>query len=182
MAMRFTWVGRHNCWTIFLESVCWIIRRRIAQLSTGDCNVSFKNAKSNRLLWLRETVSVCRAKVTAQVLFPPRSFSSPVADDQAYVIRCWSGRQRPSCSCRMLAIKTEQALLARHSDLRSDVVIKGQHHSGESGSEAFLDAASPRLIIASSRDFPDHERISDTWAGNCRTVALNSSARTRPAR
>jgi beta-lactamase superfamily II metal-dependent hydrolase len=61
-------------------------------------------------------------------------------------------------------IKTEQALLARHSDLRSDIVVKGQHHSGESGSQAFLDAVSPRLIIASSRDFPDHERISDTWA------------------
>ena len=61
-------------------------------------------------------------------------------------------------------VKTEQALLARDLDLRSDIVIKGQHHSGQSGSEAFLDAVRPRLIIASSRDFPDHERISDAWA------------------
>src|SRR5439155_21868439 len=59
--------------------------------------------------------------------------------------------------------KTEQALLARHLDLRSDIIVKGQHHSEQSGSEAFLDAARPRLIIASSRDFPDHERISDSW-------------------
>ncbi len=104
-------------------------------------------------------------EVTAHVLFPPRSFSSPVADDQAYVIRMVVG---PAASILFMSdagIKTEQALLARHSDLRSDIVVKGQHHSGESGSEAFLDAASPRLIIASSRDFPDHERISDTWAG-----------------
>src|SRR6266705_2247613 len=104
-------------------------------------------------------------EVTAQVLFPPRIFSSPVADDQAYVIRVLV---RPAASILFMSdagIKTEQALLARHLDLRSDVVIKGQHHSGESGSEAFLDATSPRLIIASSRDFPDHERISDTWAG-----------------
>src|SRR6266481_575664 len=103
-------------------------------------------------------------EVTAQVLFPPRSFSSPVADDQAYVIRVLVG---PAASILFMSdagIKTEQALLARHLDLRSDIVVKGQHHSGESGSEAFLDAASPRLIIASSRDFPDHERISDTWA------------------
>jgi beta-lactamase superfamily II metal-dependent hydrolase len=61
-------------------------------------------------------------------------------------------------------VKTEQALLARGLDLRSDIVIKGQHRSGQSGSEAFLDAVRPRLIIASSRDFPDHERISDAWA------------------
>jgi beta-lactamase superfamily II metal-dependent hydrolase len=54
--------------------------------------------------------------------------------------------------------------LASHSNVRSDIIIKGQHHSGQSGSEAFLDAARPRLIIASSRDFPDHERINDMWA------------------
>jgi len=105
------------------------------------------------------------SEVTAHVLFPPRSLSSPIADDQAYVIRALVG---PAASILFMSdagIKTEQTLLARHSDLRSDIVVKGQHHSGESGSEAFLDAAQPRLIIATSRDFPDHERISDTWAG-----------------
>src|SRR6266403_1456925 len=104
-------------------------------------------------------------EVTAQVLFPPRSFSSPIADDQAYVIRLLVGRAASILFMSDSGVKTEQALLARRLDLRSDIVVKGQHHSGESGSEAFLDAASPRLIIASSRDFPDHERISDTWAG-----------------
>jgi competence protein ComEC len=102
--------------------------------------------------------------VTAHVLFPPRSFSSLIADDQAYVIRVLV---RPATLILFMSdsgIKTEQALLAGHLDLRSDIIVKGQHHSGQSGSEAFLDAAHPRLIIASSRDFPDHERISDTWA------------------
>src|SRR6266516_5695604 len=104
--------------------------------------------------------------VIAHVLFPPRSFSSSVADDQAYVIRLLVG---PATSILFMSdsgIKTEQALMGRHSNLRSDIVIKGQHHSGESGSEAFLDAAHPRLIIATSRDFPNHERISDSWAAN----------------
>src|SRR6266516_1114720 len=102
-------------------------------------------------------------EVTAHVLFPPSTFSSPIADDQAYVIHVLVG---PAASILFMSdsgIKTEQALLARHLDLRSDIIVKGQHHSGQSGSEAFLDAARPRLIIASSRDFPDHERISDTW-------------------
>jgi ComEC/Rec2-related protein len=104
--------------------------------------------------------------IIAHVLFPPRSFSSPVADDQAFVVRLLVG---PASSILFMSdsgIKTEQALLARDSDLRSDIVIKGQHHSGESGSDAFLDAARPRLIIATSRDFPTHERISDSWAEN----------------
>jgi len=97
------------------------------------------------------------------VLFPPRGFSSRIADDQAYVIRLLVG---PAASILFMSdsgIKTEQALLAQHSNFCSDIIIKGQHHSGQSGSEAFLDAVQPRLIIASSRDFPDHERISDAW-------------------
>jgi beta-lactamase superfamily II metal-dependent hydrolase len=102
--------------------------------------------------------------VTANVLFPPLSFSSPMADDQAYVIHLLIG---PAASMLFMSdsgIRTEQALLAGHSNLRSAIIVKGQHHFGESGSQAFLDAARPRLIIATSRDFPDHERISDTWA------------------
>ena len=102
--------------------------------------------------------------VTANVLFPPRSFSSPIADDQAYVLYLLIG---PAASMLFMSdsgIRTEQALLAGHLNLRSDIIVKGQHHFGESGSEAFLDAARPRMIIDTSRDFPDHERISDMWA------------------
>ena len=61
-------------------------------------------------------------------------------------------------------IKTEDQLLHRNADLHSDVWIKGQHHSGNSGSGPFLDAVQPRLVIATSRDFPDYERIDDKWA------------------
>jgi beta-lactamase superfamily II metal-dependent hydrolase len=57
-------------------------------------------------------------------------------------------------------------LLASRLNLQSDIIIKGQHHSGESGSDTFLDATQPRLIIATSRDFPGYERISDAWAEN----------------
>src|SRR5438552_685482 len=102
--------------------------------------------------------------VTAQILFPPRIFSSLIADDQAYVIRVSVG---PAASILFISdsgIQTEDALLASDSNLRNDIIIKGQHHSGQSGSGAFLDATRPRLIIATSRDFPVHERISDAWA------------------
>jgi competence protein ComEC len=106
--------------------------------------------------------------VTAHVLFPPRNFSSPIADDQAYVIHLLV---EPATSILFMSdngVKTEQTLLASHLNLHCDIVVKGQHHSGESGSKAFLDAAQPRLIIATSRDFPDYERISDNWAEDLR--------------
>jgi competence protein ComEC len=106
--------------------------------------------------------------VTAHVLFPPRNFSSPTADDQEYVLHLLVAPATWILFMSDSGIKTEQALLASRLNLVSDIIIKGQHHSGESGSEAFLDATRPRLIIATSRDFPGYERISDAWAENLR--------------
>jgi competence protein ComEC len=104
--------------------------------------------------------------VTAHVLFPPPNFSSTIADDQAYVVHLLVAPATRILFMSDSGIKTEQALLVSHLDLRSDIVIKGQHHSGESGSDAFLEAVQPRLIIATSRDFPGYERISDAWKEN----------------
>ena len=106
--------------------------------------------------------------VTAHVLFPPRNFSSPIADDQAYVIHLVVAPATWILFMSDSGIKTEQALLASGLNLQSDIIIKGQNHSGESGSDAFLDATRPRLIIATSRDFPGYERISDAWVDNIR--------------
>jgi beta-lactamase superfamily II metal-dependent hydrolase len=104
--------------------------------------------------------------VTAHVLFPPRNFSSTIADDQAYVVHLLVAPTTRILFMSDSGIKTEQALLASGSNIQSDIVIKGQHHSGESGSGAFLDAVQPRLVIATSHDFPGYERISDAWTDN----------------
>jgi competence protein ComEC len=104
--------------------------------------------------------------VTAHILFPPRNFSSPIADDQAYVIQLVVAPATAILFMSDAGIKTEQALLASCLNLQSDIIVKGQHHSGESSSDAFLDATRPRLIIATSRDFPGSERISDAWVEN----------------
>jgi len=118
-------------------------------------------------LFARDSFSLSR-DVTAHVLFPPRNFSSPIADDQAYVIHLVVAPATCILFMSDSGIKTEQALLASGLNLQSDIIIKGQHHSGESGSDAFLDATRPRLIISTSRDFPDYERISDAWVENIR--------------
>jgi competence protein ComEC len=99
-------------------------------------------------------------------MFPPRNFSSPIADDQTYVVHLLVAPATGILFVSDSGIETERALLTSHLNLQSDIIVKGQHHSGESGSDAFLDATRPRLIIATSRDFPSYERISDAWAEN----------------
>jgi beta-lactamase superfamily II metal-dependent hydrolase len=63
-------------------------------------------------------------------------------------------------------------LLRNGSNFQSDILVKGQHYSGISGSAPFLDAVQPRLIIATSRDFPEHERISEQWTEQVRTRGI----------
>jgi competence protein ComEC len=110
--------------------------------------------------------------VTAKILFPPGNYSAPQADDEAIVLQFLL-----FSSTRVLLVsdsgyETERYLCEAGLDLRSDILIKGQHHSGESGSDAFLDAVQPRLIIATSRDFPAHQRVDDEWAGRVRAKGI----------
>ena len=110
--------------------------------------------------------------VIAHVLFPPRGFAGATADDQALVIRLSIA---PGTSVLFMSDngeETERALLSNASDLQSDILVKGQHSSGISGSAPFLDAVRPRLIIATSRDFPEHERISEDWAEQLRARGI----------
>jgi competence protein ComEC len=102
-------------------------------------------------------------EVIAHVLFPPPGFAGATADDQALIIRLAIAPGPSALFMSDNGAETERALLSNESDLRSDILVKGQHHSGISGSAPFLDAVRPQLIIATSREFPEHERISEQW-------------------
>ncbi len=109
--------------------------------------------------------------VIARVLFPPAGFSKPSADDQSLVV------QLATPNARILIMSdsgdsTEQALLEANVDLRSDILVKGKHHSACSSSDRFLKAVSPRLIIATSRDFPYSEHISEDWANRVNALGI----------
>jgi competence protein ComEC len=109
--------------------------------------------------------------VSGKILFPPRGFSATAADDQALVVQLLVG------TTKVLFMSdsgeaTEKALLKSRIDLRSDILVKGQHHSGKSGLDVFLNSVQPKLIIATSRDFPQHERISDDWAEQVRARGI----------
>ena len=100
--------------------------------------------------------------VVAKVLFPPLGFVGRTADDQALVVQLSVGTTKVLFMSDS-GYAAERALIESKSDLRSDVLIKGQHHSGRSGLDSFLVAVAPQLIVATSRDFPQQERLPDEW-------------------
>ena len=110
--------------------------------------------------------------VAARVLFPPPSFAGITADDQAFVIRLSIAPGTFVLLMSDSGTETEKMLLSNGLELHSDVLIKGQHHSAASGSAAFLDAVRPQLIIATSQDFPERERISEDWADQVRARGI----------
>jgi competence protein ComEC len=113
----------------------------------------------------RDSVFMLSHRVTARVLYPVAGFKAKAADDQALVVQLVIEGKFRVLLVSDSGRETEQTLVARPDDeIRSDILIKGQHYSGESGSPEFLEAVQPRLIIATSRDFPARERIPDDWA------------------
>ena len=103
-------------------------------------------------------------KISALVMHPGRLSLAHVTDEQSFVIQLQIGESPRVLLMSDCGWETENALLHSGIDLRSQIIIKGQPHSGLSGSPEFLNAANPKLIIATSRDFPEHERIRDDWA------------------
>jgi beta-lactamase superfamily II metal-dependent hydrolase len=110
--------------------------------------------------------------VGAVVLFPPPGFAGNNADDQTFVIRLSIAPATFVLLMSDSGAETEQALLSNGMELHSDILIKGQHHSAASGSGAFLNAVRPQLIIATSQDSPEHERISENWADEVRARGI----------
>ena len=103
-------------------------------------------------------------KIRARILWPAAGYKAKAADDQALVLQLVIGGKQRVLLVSDSGLETERLLRAQPNELRSDVLIKGQHYSGASGSPEFLDAVQPQLIIATSEDFPARERISDDWA------------------
>jgi len=111
-------------------------------------------------------------QVTAKILFPPTGFAAATADDETLVVQLLVSPTLRILLMSDSGYETENALRASDIDLHSEILIKGQHHSGKSGSDAFLDAVRPRLIIATSRDFPERERVTDEWAASVRARGI----------
>src|SRR5438309_4004981 len=141
-----------------------IVHRRLRQLF-ADRRIGSRN------LFAGENFNLT-PDVNGRLLFPPRQFAAPTADDETLVVQLSIAPATKILFMSDSGHSTENAILASGADLRSDILVKGQHHSGKSGCDRFLDAVRPQLIIATSRDFPESERISDEWAGDVRARGI----------
>lgn len=103
-------------------------------------------------------------QVTARILFPLPDSRARMADDQALVVQLTLPGNTRVLLTSDSGQATETDLLARQVDLRSDLLIKGQHHSGVSGSPEFLAAVRPQAIIATARESAENQRIKEDWA------------------
>jgi competence protein ComEC len=137
-----------------------IVHRRIRKF-LGEGNLLHRDLAAGDSFSLTKDVE-------GRVFYPPRLSLASTVDDQSMVLQVRIGTIARVLFVSDSGSATENALLRSGVDLRSDILVKGQHHSSASGAPAFLDAVKPRLIIATSRDFPDNERIKDEWAEEVR--------------
>jgi ComEC/Rec2-related protein len=127
-----------------------------------------------RTLWAAGDELTLSRAVTGRVLFPPHGFQEKSADDQALVVQLTISQNMRVLLMSDSGDRTESSLMRTRTDLRSDIIIKGQHHSRKSGSPEFLDAVRPKAIIATSRDFSENQRIKEEWEAlvNARGIKL----------
>jgi competence protein ComEC len=124
------------------------------------------------LLTARAEVMVAH-EVRARILFPPRGFAAQTADDQTFVIQLLVLNRPQILFLSDSGEPTERELLrTRRSALAAPIIVKGQHRSGISGSPEFLEAVRPKIIIATSRNFPNSEHITDDWAALVRARGI----------
>src|SRR5437763_3898393 len=116
-----------------------------------------------RLLFRGDSLLLGR-NVHAEILYPPPNIKIRSADDAPLIARLVINEQIRVLFESDAGAKAEVALLGSGDDLKSDILIKGQHHSGDSGTAEFLDAVKPSLIIATSRESPVAEQITEEWA------------------
>jgi competence protein ComEC len=110
--------------------------------------------------------------VQARVLFPPANFKAERADDQALVVELVVSGKPQVLLMSDSGENTERILLQNYPDLRCEILIKGQHHTGVSGTAAFLDRIRPQAIVATSRDFPESERLKPEWLEEVRSRGI----------
>ncbi len=102
--------------------------------------------------------------VRARILYPPADLRVRSADDAPLIVQLTINDTASILFESDAGAEAESALLGSEENLASDILVKGQHHEGGSGTDEFLEAVDPKLIIATSRESPVVEKIPEQWA------------------
>src|SRR5882762_1208727 len=92
--------------------------------------------------------------VHADILYPTPNLKITAADDAPLIVQLVINENIRVLFESDAGANAEAALLEAGENLQSDILIKGQHHSGDSGTAQFLEAVKPKIIIATSRPSP----------------------------
>ena len=141
-----------------------VLRRKFLELLTAE-------KRAPRFCQAGDEVKLSR-DVAARILFPPANFQATRADDQALVLQLIVSGEPRLLLLSDSGEATEQFLLQNYPDLRCEILIKGQHHSGVSGTAAFLERVRPQAIVATSREFPESERLKPEWIEDIRSRGI----------
>ena len=138
--------------------------RKFEQNWQGKGNQVFELAAGDRLQ--------TRGGACIEVLYPPADLQVPVADDSCMVLRWCSGFGSILYTADS-GFSAERWLLDhRRSDLKSDVWVRGVHSNDVSGTDEFIAAVEPQLVVVSeSRSAYPGSAIED-WAAHCRELGL----------
>ena len=102
-------------------------------------------------------------KTSWRVLYPGTNDPpTGVADDRCLVLKIQSGPWRVLHTAD-IGLQVENRLVNEGWNLKSDVWIRGQHTATPSGSAAFVEKISPRVIISTHAAFPPHEKLDPGW-------------------
>jgi len=116
-----------------------------------------------RLLFRGDSLLLGR-DVHAEILYPPPNIKVRSADDAPLIAQLVINEQIRVLFESDAGAEAEMALMGSGDDLKSDILIKGQHHSGDSGTSEFLEWVRPKLIVATSGESPVAEQITEEWS------------------
>ena len=97
-----------------------------------------------------------------RVLYPPAGLKRSAADDKALVFQIDCQGARVLCMSDS-GFATEQWLVENEPDLRSDLLIKGQHSKDFSATPDFLARVQPQAIVCGAAPFGQRPETLDGW-------------------